>query len=363
MASRHVSRHKRITGRRWLVGLAALCLSMFAACSGDASTQPSLSVGTAVSSDGVAPPTAASLSDCQYFWELNLTVCCDPAVLVRAPWDSSSASQADLVGIATSNGCTWSPGPPGPPGPPVGYEPYPPPTSPPPPLPPSPPPPPSAPSQPPYGGGGNPEGGIGGGGGLPGSGGGGGGCTSVFRAPLRGSGFDAGSQSDPCNAPRAYGQPPRVVSEVADYLAELGIPANVIEEVSWQEKLVCVQRAWQCGSVYVLAQLARTWSTAAATADPTGNEDGQRDGYRHVFWLGKITNAWDANSASIWGRAHEEGHPGTPRANNMDAANNILGMQLGSLGPFAMNQFENLILDADTQCRIVYYGPGKCPGR
>jgi hypothetical protein len=98
--------------------------------------------------------------------------------------------------------------------------------------------------------------------------------------------------------------------------------------------------------------------------DPNGAEDGQRDGYRHAYWIATITNAWNLTGAQAWAIAHERGHPGTPRAYQIDVDNNDLGVVVGLRGPIvASHQLGNRVIDADRECRIVCYGPGKCSGR
>lgn len=220
---------------------------------------------------------------------------------------------------------------------------------------------------PPDGGGGgqNPEGGGTGGGGTPGWGGGGSGCPTLLRER-----FDLpqtavlGLITDPCSTPRGVGQPPRFPDEVADYLREIGIPPDVVDDISWQEKLTCLKYLAACATVYRLVPAARQWSRDNATRDPQGSENGQRDGYRHVHWLSHMTNLLGAAIAAEWGEAHEAGHPGSAFANAMDRRNNLLGVELGnSVGRLMIVDLPTLILQADVACRIVYVGPGRCPDR
>lgn len=150
------------------------------------------------------------------------------------------------------------------------------------------------------------------------------------------------------------------------------MPQDIIDDISLPEALVCVALPIQCRSAYVAAKKAREWSLQNAAQD-SGEEDGQKDGYRHVFWLSRMANKLGPAAASIFGGAHEAGHPGSLRANEMDRLNNKFGVQLASSGfPNGMGypsgeaeiwMIGELILNADSQCKIVYYGPGLCTNR
>jgi hypothetical protein len=195
------------------------------ACTSDATTQPrvSLGVATAETTGSIAPPAVKPLNNtCDYYPELNLTVCCPPT-LVRAGVDSGD--KPPFVFLGPAMGCTYSPGPQNPSAPPVGYEPYV-------PLPPEPPAPPETPETPPnspgpynpppqdYGGGGNnPEGnGPGNGGAGPGTGGGNGdGCTQV-RSGTTGAMSTFGT---PCQHPPEWWEGPSDPSAYDNYLPGL----------------------------------------------------------------------------------------------------------------------------------------------
>jgi hypothetical protein len=355
--------------RIYVIG-AALTMYGLVACTSDATTQPSasLSVATPVTAGSLAPLGAKPLnSTCDYYPELNLTVCCPPT-LVRAGADSGATIPFDF--LASAAGCTYSPGPQNPSAPPVGYEPYV-------PLPPE------APETPPdspgtynpppqdYGGGGNnPEGnGPGSGGGAPDWGGGDGGDCTQVRAPLIPSILLANNGSV-CDSGPASPRPPQNVADVARWLLEYGFDPDLVERITPEEKAECYSNKRVCLVVVGSREDAQRLSRQHATYDPLALiQDGQADGYRHVIWQARLTVALGEVLAKKWGDLHETSNAATStsRSSAMDYSNNALGRILGLelLAAQRTSEFDLIqrVVGADRACRIIYYSRGECPTR
>ncbi|MBO6523243.1 MAG: hypothetical protein JJ971_05410 [Balneolaceae bacterium] len=104
-----------------------------------------------------------------------------------------------------------------------------------------------------------------------------------------------------------------------------GVPVDVYDRLTVEEKKLCWQNPTRCIGVYNLSIEAFEW---AASVHTSGAHNGTQDALRHAMWNALMTYDYDKEYAKKWGDAHESGSS-DPRETIMDLYNNSVGREIG----------------------------------
>lgn len=180
--------------------------------------------------------------------------------------------------------------------------------------------------------------------------------------------FGNGIPGTEVGAPVPNRDPDYVETRLADSIfTASGLAARPNEpRLSAQEIIACATRPTICGVVFNIRNAAYGLAQLAATQDPNGLTNGQRDAYRHFIGQFLATGHLGQAEAKFWGDLHETSHWANDLSNFMDLWNNAVARGAGA--SFNMNGFQpgyrlaqTLAQQADNCHQLFYVGPGLVP--